>query len=232
MDAILNSDGTFTVQEIEPLLASPIVDTVEGTVVYINPNLQTQFEIVISDIIPATTSSKIGSLSMGDPLTVNLGVGPAFWVDTKGLQVLNSAPNSYNAFYGQTNTTALHPGQVVAVRVNLFTAANGTTPAIANGVTTVTLRWSRFIAPVAQASTNSQFNVTAIPGYFGVNPASTPGMQIFLGTQGQEGVTNLDGIANGSPPSATPSLGIRALYLEDPGYTLNPAFFAAKVRQH
>ena len=32
MDAILNTDGTFTVQEIEPLLNSPIVDTVEGTV--------------------------------------------------------------------------------------------------------------------------------------------------------------------------------------------------------
>lgn len=232
MDAILNSDGTFTIQEIEPLLASPIVDTVEGTVVSINANLQTQFEMVISDIIPAATSSKIGSLSVGDPLTVNLGAGPAFWVDTKGLQLQNSAPSSFDTFFNQTNTTALHLGQVVAVHTNLFTAANGTTPAIANSVDTATLRWSRFIAAVAAGSSPGLFDITGIPGYFNLTPASIAGVQVFLGTQGQDGVTNLDGIANGSSPAATPSLGVRALYLEDTGFTLNPPFFAAKVRQH
>ena len=41
MDAILNSDGTFTIREIEPLLNSPIVDTVEGTVYY-SPHPQIQ----------------------------------------------------------------------------------------------------------------------------------------------------------------------------------------------
>ncbi|MGC1620557.1 MAG: hypothetical protein WA765_18855 [Candidatus Acidiferrum sp.] len=232
MDAILNSDGTFTVQEIEPLLSSPILDTVEGTVFSIDPNLQTQFEMVVSDIIPATTSSKIGSLSMGDPLTVNLGTGPAFWVDSKGLPMLNSAPASYDTFFNQTNTTALHLGQVVAVHVNSFTAANGTTPAIANSVDTVTLRWSRFIAPVAAGSSPGLFDTSGLPGYFNLNPATIAGVQVFLGTQGQDGVTNLDGIANSSTPAATPSLGVRALYLEDTGFTLNPPFFAAKVRQH
>ncbi|MGB2655943.1 MAG: hypothetical protein WAN62_19335, partial [Candidatus Acidiferrum sp.] len=230
MDAILNSDGTFTVQEIEPLLPSPIVDTVEGTVIYINPNNLTQFEIVTSDILPAATSSKIGSLNIGDPLTVNLNNSPFFYVDSKGLQVQNSYPSSYGAFFDQTDTSALHLGQTVAVHVNSFTAANGTTPAIANGVDTVTLRWSRFIAPVAAGSTSGLFNITGLPGYFNVNQANILGVQVFLGTQGADGVTNLDGIANSSIPAATPAVGVRALYLEDPGYTLNPPFFAAKVR--
>lgn len=231
MDAILNSDGTFTVQEIEPLLASPILDTIEGTVV--NISSATQFAIVTSDIIPATSGSKIGSLSMGDPLTVNLAAGPSFWVDTKGLQVQNNFPNSFNTFFAQTDTTNLHVGQVVAVHVNSFTAANGTTtPAIANGVDTVTLRWSRFIAPVANGSVAGQFNINGLPGYFGINPASVPGVEIFVGTQGADGVTNLDGIANNSVPNATPPIGIRALYLDDANFTQNPVFFAAKVRQH
>ncbi len=231
MDAILNSDGTFTVQEIEPLLPSPIVDTVEGTVIYINPNNVTQFEIVVSDILPATTNSKIGSLNIGDPFIVNLANAPLFYVDSKGLQVQNSYPSSYGAFFGQTDTSALHLGQVVAVHVNSFTAANGNTPAIANGVDTVTLRWSRFIAPVAAGSAPGLFNITGLPGYFYINQANILGVQVFVGTQGTEGVTNLDGIANGSSPAATPAVGVRALYLEDPGYTLNPPFFAAKVRQ-
>ena len=65
MDAILNADGTFTVQEIEPLLANPTVDTVEGTIVSIESGRQSQqFTMVITDIIPAATNSLIGSLSV------------------------------------------------------------------------------------------------------------------------------------------------------------------------
>ncbi|MGC1493740.1 MAG: hypothetical protein WA798_20435, partial [Candidatus Acidiferrum sp.] len=69
LDAILNSDGTFTAQEIEPLLASPIVDTVEGTIVSVTN--QTQFIMITTDIIPAATNSLIGSVTVGTPLTVN-----------------------------------------------------------------------------------------------------------------------------------------------------------------
>src|ERR1700676_281746 len=71
MDAILNSDGTFAVQEIEPLLASPVVDTVEGTVVS-NASNGTQFSIITTDLLPAATNSKIGSLGLGDPVNVTL----------------------------------------------------------------------------------------------------------------------------------------------------------------
>src|SRR5208282_1641139 len=156
MDAILNSDGTFTVQEIEPLLASPTVDSVEGTVVAINSANQTQFTMVVTDIIPAATNSLIGSLTVGTPLTVNLSAGPNFYVDTKGLLVQNSFPNSYGFFIGSTNTTGMHLGQTVQVHVTTFTPANGATFA-SSTVNTVTLRWSRFNAPTTGALTNSLF---------------------------------------------------------------------------
>lgn len=229
MDAILNTDGTFSVQEIEPLLASPTVDTVEGTVVAINPVGQTQFTLVVTDIIPAATNSLIGSLTVGAPLTVNLSVGPNFYVDSKGLPVQGSYPTSYGAFRSATNTTALQLGQTVAVHATTFTAANGTTFA-SSTVNTVTLRWSRFSSTVSIAAT-PQFTVTAIPGYFGFTPSSTFGVQIFTGVQGTEGVTNLAGIVNGNPPATTPAVGVRALYIENSANTLVPPFFAAKVRQ-
>ena len=231
MDAILNSDGTLTVQEIEPLLASPIVDTVEGTISAINSASQTQFTIIVTDILPAASSSKIGSLTIGVPLTVNLAAGPAFHVDSKGLGVSSAFPTSYGTFANGTNTTTLHLGQSVAIHVPAFTAASGTTPASANSVDTVTLRWSRFTATVTVPSAQL-FTVNTVPGYFGFSSASTFGVEIFGGTQGSRGVTNLDGITTGNGPAATPPVGIRALYIEDAGNTLNPAFFAAKVRQH
>lgn len=230
MDAILNSDGTFTAQEVEPLLGT-LKDTVEGTIVSINSGNQTQFSLIVTDIVPAATNSLIGSLTVGAPLTVNLAVGPIFYVDSKGLPVANSFPTNYGAFTQSTNTTGLHLGQTVAVHVVAFTAASGATAAIANNVDTVTLRWSRFIATPTGASTNALFNVTSLPGYFGFTQASVLQTEIFLGTQGTQGATNLDGISNGNAPGAN-AVGVRALFIEDPGNTLTPAFFAAKVRQH
>jgi len=231
MDAILNSDGTFTVQEIEPLLASPVVDTVEGTVVSIATNNTTQFGIIVTDIIPAASGSLISSLSIGVPLTVNLAIGPVFHVDTKGLPVASSFPSSTGHFTQSTDTTGLQLGQSVAVHVNAFTAANGATAAIANNVDTVTLRWSRFTATPAQPLSSSAFFINTLPPYF-VAPTVTFGAEIFIGTPGANGVTNLDGIANGSAPASTPAVGVRALFIDATGNTFNPAFFAAKVRQH
>jgi hypothetical protein len=233
MDVILNSDGTFTAQEVEPLLAT-LQDTVEGTIVSINSGNQTQFTMIVSDIIPRVTpSSVLGALLPGQALTVNLATAPTptFFVDSKGLPVAGSFPTSYGTFTGATNTTGLHLGQEVAVHVPALTPASGATPAIANNVDTVTLRWSRFSATPSAGSTNGSFNVTALPAYFGFTQASIFQTEVFTGTPGTEGVTNLDGIANGSTPGANP-MGIRALFIEDAGNTLTPAFFAAKVRQH
>jgi hypothetical protein len=228
MDAILNSDGTFTVQEIEPLLASPAVDTVEGTVISISQNITTQFAITVTDIIPAASNSLITSVGIGAPLTVNLGTGASFRVDTKGLAV---GANNTSNFTSGSDTTALRLGQSVAVHVNAFTAASGTTAAIANNVDTVTLRWSRFTATAVGSLSPSLININTLPPYFSFNPTSSFEVQIFSGIQGQgTDVTNLDGIQDGNPPQAAP-LGIRALFIEDPGNSLAPAFFAAKVRQ-
>jgi hypothetical protein len=233
MDAILNSDGTFTVQEIEPLLASPVVDTVEGTVDSIATNSATQFGIVVTDIIPAASGSLISSLSIGAPLTVNLATAPIFHVDTKGLSVANSFPASYGNFANATTTAALQLGQSVAIHVKAFTIANGTTAAISDNVDTVTLRWSRFTATPTGALSASLLNINTLPVYFGFGPSSVFGVEIFTGTPGAHGVTNLDGILNGSAPAASPAVGIRALYINNAANTFsNQAFFAAKVRQH
>jgi predicted regulator of Ras-like GTPase activity (Roadblock/LC7/MglB family) len=230
MDAILNSDGTLTAQEIEPLLATPVVDTVEGTIASINANNQTQFSLIATDLFPAATSSLIGGLHLGDPLTVNLAnnVNP-FLVDTKGLPVASQFAGNFGNFSGAINTAALHVGQAVAVHITSFTAASGTTAASSN-TDTVTLRWSRFISTVSIASSPA-FTVTALPGYFGFTQAVTFQIQTFGGTQGTDGVTNLDGVtSSGNLIQANP-VGVRALFIEDAGNTLNPAFYAAKVRQ-
>lgn len=228
MDAILNSDGTFTVQEIEPLLQTQ-QDTVEGTVMSIGNN-GAQFSIITSDIIPAATSSKIATVNMGDPLTVNLNsvVGGGFLVDTKGLAVGGAIGN----FQGGTTTSALHLGQTVAVHVTSFTAASGSNPAAVNS-DSVTLRWSRFIATVNTAAT-PLFGITNLPGYFGFTTASIFSVQTFGTTLGADGTTTVDGPAANSTGNLTTNnpVAIRALFIEDTGNTLDPAFFAAKVRQH
>ncbi|MGB8459758.1 MAG: hypothetical protein WCE50_18695 [Candidatus Acidiferrum sp.] len=227
MDAILNSDGTFSAQEIEPLLASPVVDTVEGTVVS-NPNNGIQFSMIVTDIIPAASGSLISSLGIGSPLTVNLGTSPRFWVDTKGLPV--SGSGAITNFQGGTDTTSIHLGQSVAIHVKTFTAANGTTAAIANSVDIVTLRWSRFIATLGNNTNPLDFNISALPGYFNLSQTFIFDVQTYQGAAGADGVTNLDYPTNGL--TANSPVGVRALFLENSTNTQAPAFFAAKVRQH
>jgi hypothetical protein len=237
MDAILNSDGTFTIQEIEPLLPSPIVDTVEGIVTFINSSTNasnlTQFSMIITNIIPAPTNSLIGSLSVSNQLNVTLSNSTIFYVDSKGLPVASQFPSSYGTFTSATNTSGLHLGQTVAVRVTAFTAANGSTtpptPAAATA-NTVFLRWSRFSAGAAIA-TSPAYTINGLPGHFGFNQGITFVVQTFTGTPGLDGVTNLDGVTTTANLSVGRFVAMRALFIEDPGVTLNPAFFAAKVRQ-
>lgn len=228
MDVILESNGTLAIQEIEPLLAT-VQDTVEGIVVSINPANQTQFAMIVTDLLPLATNSLIGSLNIGDGLTVNLSgsVNP-FLVDTKGLSIL--AGNLSN-FANQTNTTAIHLSQVVAVHVIApFTAAAGTT--IASATTDrVTLRWSRFTA-TPQTAASPAFSVVNLPSYFGLSQGSILGVQTTPGTPGTAGVTNFDGVADGSGLNLQKQVALRALYLENAGGSANPALFAAKVRQH
>lgn len=226
MDAVLNSDGTLSIQEIEPLLAT-LQDTVEGTVVVINQGNQTQFTLVVTDVIPAAQASLIGTLKIGDGLTVNLLNNIPFLVDTKGLVVL---PGSLDNFLGHTDTTAIHLGQTVAVHVTAFTPAAGATIASSN-TDTVTLRWSRFTT-TPQAATSPNFNITNLPSYFGFAQGNIFTVQTNPGTPGTDGVTNFDGVPNGSGLNTASPVALRALFLENTSNSANPALFAAKVRQH
>jgi hypothetical protein len=220
MDAVLNSDGTLSIQEIEPLLAT-LQDTVEGTVVVINQTNQTQFTLIVTDIIPAAQASLIGGLKIGDGLSVNLVNNNPFLVDTKGLPVQSSFGSNFQSFFGQTNTTAIHLGQTVAVHVTAFTAAAGITIASSN-TDTVTLRWSRFTATTSSAS-DPAFSITGFPSSF--NATGIAEVEVFSNT-------NLDGIASTSNLAVGAPVAMRALFIENSGDSLNPAFYAAKVRQH
>jgi hypothetical protein len=204
-------------------------DTVEGIVVAINLSKTTQFTMIVTDIIPAAKNSLIGSLQIGDGLIVNLANNPTpFFVDTKGLSVL---PGVLNNFAGQNNTTAIHLGQSVAVHVTAFTAATANTFASTTNTDTVTLRWSRLTA-APQNFGSPAFNIAAIPAYFIFTQTSSFQVQTTTGTPGTRGVTNFDGLLDGTSLNTARPVALRALFLENPGNTAQPAFTAAKVRQH
>jgi len=173
----------------------------------------------------------IGAVSVGDSLTANLTTSPnPFLVDTKGLPVNSIAPGTLGFFAGSTTTGVLRPGQVVAIHVISFTAASGNTLASVSA-DTVILRWSRFTAN--PNSTSSQtLSVNGLPAYFGFTSATLFGVQLFTGTQGAKGVTNFDGIPDGSSITTSKPAAFRGLFIENSGNSLNFPFFAAKVRQH
>jgi hypothetical protein len=229
VDAFLKSDGTLDLKEFEPLNATQ-QDFVEGIVYAVSSPGSTQFTIAVTDKVHGATNPLITGLNTGDRLTVNIGTQP-FLVDSKGLGVSNCCAAEFQNFNAQTTTSAIHPGQTVAVHVTAFTAANGTTLAIAT-VDTVVLRWSRFRANVA-SDTSSTINIDTLPTYFGTLTTPQEVVQAFLtGALGTDGVTNLDGIANTtSGLAATQPVGLRALYLQNPGTNASPVFFVAKVRQ-
>ena len=225
MDVILKSDGTLSIQEVEPLLGT-LQDTVEGIVVSITN--QTQFTLVVTDMVPTATNSLIGTLHVGDGLTVNLSNNANFLVDRKGLSVL---AGSLSNFAGQSNTSAIHLGQSVTVHVIApFTAAAGST--IASATTdTVTLRWSRFTA-TPQAPSSPAFNILNPPTYFGFAAGAIFTVQTTTGTPGTAGVTNFDGVPDGNGLNPAKPVALRSLFLENTINAANPAFFAAKIRQH
>ena len=229
MDVVLKSDGTLSIQEIEPLLGT-LQDTVEGLVVLINPNNQTQFALVVTDLIPAAQNSLIGSLRIGAGLNVTISnsVKP-FLVDTKGLPLQANFGGNFGSFSGQTNTTAMRLGQTVAVHVTAFTAAQGTTIASSSS-DTVTLRWSRFTATPTTPFTPNTFNLTGFPSFFAASGIVE--VQAFSGTPGTRGITNFDGIADASSLNASKPVALRTLFIENSTNSAIPAFFAAKVRQH
>lgn len=224
MDAILNSDGTFSIREIEPLFSTQ-QDIVEGIVFSINS--PTQFSIAVTDRTQAASNSLIGGLKTGDLLTVNIPSPQPFFVDTKGLLV---PAGSKGLFQGLTDTSAIRDGQAVAIHVTAFTAANGTTIASAIA-STVTLRWSRLTASLTGAMQPAQINVDAVPSYFFITPSSIFATQVFTGTLGADGVTNLDGVTTAASLNASLPVALRVLYLDNTSHSAPLPFMAAKIRQ-
>jgi len=226
VDAFLKSDGTLELKEFEPLNATQ-QDFVEGTVYAVNS--PTQFAIAVTDKVQRATNSLIGGLNTGDLLTVNITtpISKTFLVDTKGLAVL---AGDLGLFQGRSDTSAVHPGQTIAVHVTVFVAANGTTIAAAT-TDTVILRWSRLIATPTTTSATT-FSVSAVPSYFKITPASVFPTQVFSGTLGAQGVTNLDGITTAANVIIGVPVGLRVLYLENTTNSAQFPFMAAKIRQH
>ena len=212
IDTALNSDGTFTLLEFDPI-APTSSDWIEG-VVTSTPLSSTQFQIVTNDIFLASAGTLIGAnLSVGAPVQVTLNNVAPFLVDTKGLTVPTS-------FAGSQDATVIVPGQAVALHVKSFTAANGTVLAAAT-VDTVVLRFTRVAGSVFTAAPPI-FNIQSLPPFFG--PTVTYEVQLNSGSPS----TNYDGIANASGLTAGQNVSIRALYF---GPTVVPAFSAAKVRK-
>lgn len=232
VDVYLKSDGTFSLKEYTPLLATP-QDLVEGIVFFVDSTNQ-RFSMAVTDKTEAATNSLIGGLATGDLLTVSLAATPPlkpFLVDTKGFPVAVSFPSSYALFHGQAEVGAIHPGQVVAVHPTAFTARSGTGNASAT-TDTVTLRWSRLIANTIGAASNTQFNVTSLPTYFLLTPSSILPTEVFTGTPGASGVTTFDGIPPGGTVALSPPpVALRVLYFQNSSNSAAIPFMAAKVRQ-
>jgi len=230
-DAILKSDGTLALQEIEPLVASQ-QDILEGTVVSKISGSSTQFILATTDK-QAATSSLISSVKVGDVVAITLGssLNP-FLVDTKGLPVTTCCTGSVQFFTVGNNTDAIHLGQTVALEVTAFSPPVGSALPSAT-VRTVILRWSRFIATATGAASPTSINVKNLPSYFNFTAASTFAVQVFPGTPGSAGVSNLEGLSSAANVVLDKPVAVRALYfLASDTVPANPPFLAAKLRQH
>jgi len=213
IDTALNSDGTFTLLEFDPI-APTSSDWIEG-IVTSTPSSSSQFQIVTNDIFLASASSLIGAnLNLGAPVQVTL-TNPvnSFLVDTKGLTV------PVSTFAGSQDAAVIVPGQTVALHVTNFTAAAGAVPAAAT-VDTVVLRFTRVPGSVSTVA-GTILNIQSLPPFFG--PALSYEVRLSSGSSS----TNYDGTPDASG-LAGQNVSIRALYF---GPAVVPAFSAAKVRK-
>lgn len=215
IDATLNSDGTSTMLEFDPL-TTVSVDLIEGIVTTSNTST-TQFQIVTNDFVPATSNSIISpGLSLGDTINVTLAPGVLpFVVDSKGLPVVPTA------FDGGTSATDILPGQTVLLRVAAFTARSGNTPASAT-VDALALRFTRVTGNVSVPPAPN-FSIQSLPPFFG----QSAGSQVQFGTGSP--TTYLDGYSSTGSITVNDNVSIRALYF---GLSSTPSFTAAKVRKN
>jgi hypothetical protein len=216
LDTVLNSDGTFTLLEYDPL-ATATGDWVEGIVTgVVSSSPSTQFQIITNDVVSATSTSLLaGKLALATPVNVTLVSPSPFLVDTKGLTVPVTT-------FGGTDASILLPGQTVAVHVTAFTAASGTPATAAVSADALYLRFTRVTGSLTSPATPN-VSIQSLPSFFGV----TTQVQVQLSAGAVN--TNYDGVTSSAGLSSGQTVSIRALYF---GSTIVPAFSAAKVRTH
>jgi Domain of unknown function (DUF4382) len=216
LDMALNSDGTFTLLEYDPL-ATTTGDWIEG-IVTATPVSTTQFSLVINDLVFATSGSHISpSVPVGAFLNATLVTPNPFLVDTKGLTV------PVNLFSG-TSASSFLPGQTLSVHVTAFTPASGSTPASAS-VDTAYLRFTRVSGTVASTGTQASFTIQNLPSFFGLT--IQPLVEVTQGAPPSIPATNFDGVSTAAGLSNPQTVSIRALYF---GQGTAMPFSAAKVR--
>jgi len=222
LDMALNSDGTLTLVEYDPL-ETTTGDWIEG-IITSTPSSTTQFQLVANNLVLSTTSSLIGSaLPLGSPVNITIPTSPQpqpFAVDTKGFVVPSADP-----FTNRTDTSALVPGQTVAARVTAFTAASGATLATAS-TNFLFLRFTRVTGSVASVAPPNTFTIQSLPTFFGLTTPVT--VQLSTGSPS----TIFDGVTSSSNLTVGQTVSINALYFGPPvGLTSTPTpFSAAKVR--
>jgi hypothetical protein len=221
IDTVLNSDGTFTLLEYDPL-ATTTGDWIEGIVPLISSS-STQFTVVTNDLVLASSGSLISpNLPSGARVNATLVNAKPFLVDSKGLTIPT------NSFAGSTDASIFLPGQTLSLHVTAFTPATGSTPATVS-VDTVYLRFTRVSGTVASTGTQASFTIQNLPPFFGM---TTPLLvEVTQGAPPSIPATNFDGVSSAAALSNPQTVSIRALYFG--GGTQSPSampFSAAKVR--
>jgi hypothetical protein len=214
LDAVLNSDGTFTYTYFDPVSPTAI-DFVEALVTTQGNSTTNQFTAVTTDFSPASSGSLIsGKVNLGDPAVVTIP-NPApvpFIIDNKGLFVPS------NSFGGATDASVVQPGQTVLIPVTAFTAKNGTTPA-AITASSLALRYTRVSGTVATTG-NPIFSVGTLPPFFGLSTNAQ--------MQASSAFTSLDGYTPPLSVSGGDNISARALFF---GPGLSPSFSTGTVRK-
>ena len=213
IDAVLNSDSTFTLVYYQPLLSAS-TDVIEGIVTGVPNSVTNQFPIVITDTVFASSGSILsGRVNLGDQILVTLTPGQNFSIIAKGLSL------PIQNFTSSNSVASILPGQTLAIPVSSFTAQSGATPGAA-GTTQIALRFSRITGTMTSVALPF-FSGTSFPSFYGF-----PTSQEFGTTNGRlslDGVSALTSISNGSTFSTS------ALYIGSPS---SPQLVAQTVRAH
>ncbi len=138
----------------------------------------------------------------------------------------HTLPADAATFQSANDTSALRPGQTVAVRVASFTAASGSTPGSVR-VDLVDLRLTRVAGAAFSSAPPNNFFIQDLPPFLGINTQEK--VQLTQAAAPQTAPTNFDGVANPTGLSSGQVVSIRAMYF-GPGSAIS--FSAAKVSKH